>query len=322
VPTDRPVVLLATRVPAPFAAALAERYDVVGPLAPPFAGLDGDSAAHVRALVTMGTVGGSAHAMARLPLLGLVCCIGSGYENVDLAAARARGIAVTHSPGANADSVADVALGLLIASVRRFPAGLALMRSGAWGGNAARSTPFVRGLAGLRVGIYGLGAIGMCVARRVIACRAVVGYHGRQPHADVAFPFFASLPALAQWSDALVIAVRADASNRHAVDATVLRALGPEAHIVNVARGSVIDEAALTAALAEGRLAGAGLDVFEHEPDVPDALLALPNVVLTPHLGGATIEAQAAMQALVLRNLEAFFAGAPLPTAVPLGARR
>ena len=319
---DRPLVLLATRVPAPFAAALAEHYEVAGPFAPPFEGLDAGAATRVRAVVTMGTVGGSADAMARLPALGLVCCIGSGYENVDLDAARARGIAVTHSPGANADSVADVALGLLIASVRRFPAGVALIRTGAWRGNAARATPFVRGLAGLRVGVYGLGAIGMCVAQRVIACRAVVGYHGRRAHADVDYPFFSTLHALAAWADALVIAVRAQASNRHAVDASVLDALGPEGHVVNVARGSVIDEAALIAALAQGRLAGAGLDVFEHEPDVPDALLALPNVVLTPHLGGATIEAQAAMQALVMRNLAAFFAGTPLPTPVAGSGQR
>ena len=315
-PTDRPVVLLASRVPAPFTAALAERYEIVGPLAPPFEGMDAAIAARVRAIVTMGTVGGNADAMARLPNLGLVCCVGSGYENVDVDAAHARGIAVTHSAGANADSVADVALGLLIASVRGFPAGLARIRDGSWRGNAARRTPFARGLRALRVGIYGLGAIGTCVARRVDACGSIVGYHGRRPHADVSYPYFATLHALAEWSDALVVTVRADASNRRAVDAGVLRALGPDGHVVNVARGSVIDEAALIAALAQGRLAGAGLDVFEHEPEVPDALLALPNVALTPHLGGATIEAQVAMQASVMRNLAAFFAGEPLPTPV------
>ena len=235
---------------------------------------------------------------------------------MDLEAAVARGIAVTHSPGANADSVADVALGLLIASVRRFAQGRALLDAGQWQGNAARAMPLVRGLGGSRVGIYGLGAIGGRVARRVEACGASVGYHGRHARAEVAYPYFATLRALAEWADALVVTVRADAGNRHAVDAALLDALGPDGHVVNVARGSVIDEAALIAALSQGRLAGAGLDVFEHEPAVPAALRALPNVVLTPHLGGGTLEAQGAMQALVLRNLAAFFAGEALPTPV------
>ena len=170
-------------------------------------------------------------------------------------------------------------------------------------------------------GIYGLGAIGLRVARRVETCGAIVGYHGRAAHDGVDRAWFDTLGALAAWADALVVTVRADASNRHAVDAGILRALGPDGHVVNVARGSVIDEAALIDALAQGALAGAGLDVFEHEPDVPPALLALPNVALTPHLGGATRDAQSAMQALVLRNLADHFAGRPAPTPVRLGGR-
>jgi glyoxylate reductase len=133
----------------------------------------------------------------------------------------------------------------------------------------------------------------------------------------VPYPFFPTLAGLAEWADALVVAVRADTATRHAVDDAVLRALGPHGHVVNIARGSVIDETALIAALRDGGIAGAGLDVFEHEPVVPAALATLPNVVLTPHLGGATIEAHAAMQALVLHNLAACFAGDPLPAAVP-----
>jgi len=305
---------------APLYARLAERYDVIGPLAVPFESsvrtLDTALAARVQALVTMGTVGASAPVMDSLPALALIACVGSGYERVDLAAARARGIAVTHSPAANADSVADVALGLLIASVRRFAQGRTLLDRGEWSGNAARTVPVVRGLAGMRVGIYGLGAIGARVAHRVLACGARVGYHGRRRHEEIDYPWFDTLVGLASWADALVVTVRADAANRHAVDAEVLRALGPDGHVVNVARGSVIDEAALIGALASGALAGAGLDVFEHEPQVPPALLALPNAALTPHLGGATQEAQAAMQDLVLRNLEAHFGGLPLPTPV------
>jgi lactate dehydrogenase-like 2-hydroxyacid dehydrogenase len=257
--------------------------------------------------------------LARLPRLGIVCCTGSGYEKVDLAACAARGIGVTHGRAVNADSVADVALGLLIASVRGFTQGRALLASGAWSGNAARNMPLVRGLTGLRVGVYGLGEIGARIARRALACGCVIGYHGRAPHAGVDYAYFATLPALAEWADALVVSVRAETANRHAVDAAVLRALGPQGHVVNIARGSVIDERALIDALRDGTLGGAGLDVYEHEPEVPAELLALPNAVLTPHFGGYTLEAQAAMQALVLQNLEAFFAGRPPVT--PVAAR-
>jgi len=318
---DRPAVLVAMRLPAPFLAALRERYDVIGPIDPPFdthaTAMDPAVATRVRALVTMGTVGASAAVLAHLPRLGLVSCTGSGYEKVDLAACAARGIAVTHGRAANADSVADVALGLLIASVRRFTQGRALLAAGAWAGNTARNMPLVRGMSGLQVGIYGLGEIGVRIARRAEACGSVIGYHGRAPHAGIDYPYFATLHALAQWADALVVSVRAEAGNRHAVDAAVLRALGPDGHVVNIARGSVVDEVALVEALRSGTLGGAGLDVFEHEPDVPADLLSNANAVLTPHLGGGTLEAQGAMQALVLRNLEAFFAGQPLITPVP-----
>jgi lactate dehydrogenase-like 2-hydroxyacid dehydrogenase len=177
--------------------------------------------------------------------------------------------------------------------------------------------PLARGMLGLKVGIYGLGEIGVRIARRAEACGSVIGYHGRSPHANVAYPYFATLLALADWADALVVSVRAEAANRHAVHSDVLRALGPDGHVVNIARGSVIDERALVAALRDGALGGAGLDVFEHEPQVPPDLLARTDAVLTPHLGGGTLEAQGAMQALVLRNLEAFFGNQALLTPVP-----
>jgi glyoxylate reductase len=323
VPPDDPhSILLGADPSASLLAALRARYDVVGP----FDGgaleasrvLPADVRSRIRALVTYGNAQTSVAVADALPGLRLVCCIGSGYEGVDRAAMAARGIAVTHSPGANASSVADLALGLLIASVRRFTAGHARLRAGGWRANDDGTPP--HGLTGRRVGIYGLGAIGAKIAARVVACEALVGYHNRRPRSDVPYDWFPTLHGLAQWADALVVAVRADAATRHAVDAAVLRALGPDGHVVNIARGSVIDEAALIAALRGGSLAGAGLDVFEHEPAVPAALAELDNVVLTPHLGGATEEAHAAMQALVLRNLAAFFAGAPLPTPVPAPA--
>jgi lactate dehydrogenase-like 2-hydroxyacid dehydrogenase len=322
VPPSRPTVLLGARLPQPLVTELGAHYELAGPVPAPFAAgvceaLPAAVAAEVRALVTIGSVATTRAAMERLPALGLIACLGSGYEGVDLAAAAARRIVVTHSPAANADSVADVALGLLIASVRRFTAGAALIHSGGWRGNATERTPPPRGMTHRNVGIYGLGAIGERVARRAAACEASIGYHNRHRRTDVPYPWFASLLELAHWADALVVAVRADAGNRHAVDAAVLRALGPQAHVVNIARGSVIDEAALIAALRDGVIAGAGLDVYENEPDVPKALAGLPNVVLTPHIGGATLEAQAAMQALVVRNLAAFFAGRQAVSPVP-----
>lgn len=317
----RPTVLLGAALPSAFVARLAERFEVLGPLPPPFTAsvlaLPPADAERVRALITMGVLDTSEAALAALPNLGLVACVGSGYEGVDVAAARKRGIAVTHSPAANASAVADLAIGLMIASVRKFGAAQAFLRAGEWAGNYARRLPIVRGLTGRRVGVFGLGEIGQRIAQRAAALEMEVGYHNRRPR-DVPYPYFRTLEALAEWADVLVIAVRASAATRHAVNAGVLRALGADGHVVNIARGFVIDEAALVAALADGTIAGAGLDVYEHEPAVPASLLALPNAVLLPHIGGGTAEAQAAMRDMVCANLDAFFAGQPAVTPVPM----
>jgi len=316
-----PSILLAMHINDVFLQQVARRGRVVGPMASAFAeevaALPAATRADVSVLITVGTVPTSAATMALLPALRLVCCLGSGYEGVDTAAARARGIVAAHSPAANASAVADIALGLMIASVRRMFDANAFMLRGEWTGNTVwRSRPVV-GLTGRRAGIYGLGAIGERIARRALACEMEVAYHSRRQRADVAYPYFDTLLELATWADVLVVAIRADGSNRHTVDAGVLKALGPRGHVVNIARGAVIDEAALIAALTDGTIEGAGLDVFEHEPDVPAALLALPNVALTPHIGGASEDAQAAMQAMVLANVDAFLAGRPVPTPVP-----
>ena len=318
--TDRPALLLATRMSGVLVDQLAAHFEVLGPLQVPFtaavATLPRADAERVQALVTMGTSDTTREAIALLPALRVICCFGSGYEGVDLAAARERGIAVTHSPGANAASVADLALGLLVASVRDLFGSGAYLHSGEWE-NKGRRRRGGRGLTGRRIGIYGLGAIGEQIARRAAAFDMEVGYYNRKPRADMPYRYFASLLELATWADVLMVSVRADASTRHAVDATILRALGPEGHVVNIARGSAIDEAALIAALRDGVIAGAGLDVFEHEPAVPAALRALPNVALTPHIGGDTEEAVAAMSAMVIANLDAFFSGRPVLNPVP-----
>jgi len=315
-------LLLATRLPRSFHNSLTERYEVLGPLTPPFLDaaktLSVAEAGRIRALVTIGSVGVPDTALELFPKLGLIACLGSGYEGVPVAAARKRGITVTHSPGANASSVADLALGLLISAVRDFDSARAYLRAGKFEGNAGVRLPSVRGLTGRKLGIYGLGAIGLKIARRAAACEMEIAYHNRKAREDVAYPWHPTLAALAEWADVLMVAVRADASNRHAVNRQILAALGPDGIVVNISRGPVVDEEALVTALQEGLIRGAGLDVYEHEPRVTPALFDLAHLALTPHIGGNTHEAQDAMHAIVLANLAAFFAGQPVPTPVPL----
>ncbi len=253
-----------------------------------------------------------------MPKLGAIICYGTGYDGIDLAAAAKRNIAVGNSPGANAASVADIAMTLMLAAVRRLPVADNYVRSGDWAG--AKPSPMMRPQAGMRgrkVGVYGMGEIGRKIAARVAAFETEVGYFSRSRH-DVPYQYFPSLKALADWCSVLMIAVRAGADNNHAVNADILRRLGSDGLVVNISRGSVIDEAALVAALSDQIIAGAGLDVYAVEPHAPDALTALPNIVLTPHIGGHTLESHVAMQDCVLANLEAFFAGKPLPYQVQL----
>jgi hydroxypyruvate reductase len=208
---------------------------------------------------------------------------------------------------------------LMLATTRRLLVADDYVRSGSWAG--AKPSPMMRpqaGMLGRRIGLYGMGEIGRKIAARVAAFETEVGYFSRSRH-DVPYRYFPTLDALAEWCSVLMVAVRAGADTEHAVDANILRKLGKDGYVVNISRGSVIDQQALVAALTEQTLAGAGLDVYEKEPHAPDALTALPNVVLSPHIGGHTLESHVAMQDCVIANLEAFFAGQPLPYAVPLG---
>ncbi|KIU50577.1 MULTISPECIES: 2-hydroxyacid dehydrogenase [Bradyrhizobium] len=272
--------------------------------------------AGIRAMITAGGTPLRGDAMDLLPKLGAIICYGTGYDGVDLAAAARRGIAVGHSPGANAASVADTALTLMLASVRRLLVADNYVRSGDWAG--AKPSPMMRpqaGMLGRKVGVYGMGEIGRKIASRVAGFETEVGYFSRSRH-DVPYQYFPTLEALSDWCSVLMVAVRAGAETERVVNADILRRLGSDGIVVNISRGSVIDEAALVAVLTDGTIAGAGLDVFAREPHVPDALTALPNVVLSPHLGGHTLESHVAMQDCVLANLDAFFAGRPLPYAV------
>jgi lactate dehydrogenase-like 2-hydroxyacid dehydrogenase len=273
-----------------------------------------DHGHEIRIVLTRGATGLYAQEMAAMPKLEIACSLGVGYENIDLAAAAERGIVVTHGPGANAVSVADHAMALLLGAARRLPQADASVRQGHWSGFMGPQ------VTGKRLGILGLGTIGLEIARRgANGFGMSVGYYSRSVRPESGYAYFDSPRALAAASDFLVVATPGGADTRHLVDAQVLQALGPEGYLVNIARGSVVDTQALIAALAEHRIAGAGLDVVDGEPDVPKALIELDNVVLTPHSAGRSPEAVHATVALFLDNATAHFAGKPVLTPVRRG---
>src|SRR5712671_3400759 len=310
-------VLIYSRFPKAQMERFGERFELLNAAGkPPNDVFSAEQLAGIRAMITAGGTPLRGEAMDMMPKLSAIVCYGTGYDGVDLAAASKRKITVGHSPGANAASVADIAVTLMLAAVRRLPVADNYVRSGDWA--AAKPSPMMRPQAGMRgrkVGVYGMGEIGRKIAARVASFETEVGYFSRSRH-DVPYQYFPSLEALADWCSVLMIAVRAGADTHHAVNAGILQKLGKDGYIVNISRGSVIDQLALIAALTDQTIAGAGLDVFEKEPHAPDALTGFPNVVLTPHVGGHTIESHMAMQDCVIANLEAYFAGKPLPYAV------
>jgi hydroxypyruvate reductase len=276
-----------------------------------------EAAGRILGMVTSGTKGADSAQLARFPNLGICACFGVGVDAIDLDAARSLGIAVTNTPDVLTDDVADLAIGLALSVLRRICVGDRFIRSGAWAaGQAAAETGFGRALSGRRLGILGLGRIGKAVAHRAKAFGMEIAWHGPHPKPGIPWLRHPDPASLAAWSEVLVVACPGGDATQGLVDAGVIEALGPDGILVNVARGSVVDEPALVDALVSGRLGGAGLDVFRDEPDVPESLLPLDNVVLTPHRGSATTETRDAMARLVLGNLRAFFAGRPLPTPV------
>src|SRR5712672_200396 len=282
-------VLVYSRFPKAMMLRIGERFELMDAAGkPPGEVFTAEQLSGVSAMITAGGTPLGGAMMDMLPSLRAIVCYGTGYDGVDLAAAAQRGIAVGHSPAANASAVADLAVTLMLAVTRRLLPADEYVRSGNW--SAAKPSPLMSprpGNPGRRVGVYGMGEIGRKIASRVAAFESEVAYFSRSRH-DVRYQYLPSLEALAQWCSVLMIAVRAGADTHHAVDARILQKLGREGYVVNISRGSVIDQQALVAALAEGSIAGAGLDVYETEP--PDALTAFPNVVLTPHVGGHTIE--------------------------------
>ncbi len=311
-------VLILHRFPKAQLARIGQHFDLMDAAGKkPNEMFSADELASVRATIAAGGSKFGADVMDMLPKLGAIVCYGTGYDGVDLKSAAARKIAVGHSPGANASSVADIALTLMLASVRRLVVADGYIRDGSWA--ASKRSPLMRaqqGMRGRKVGVYGLGEIGGKIAARVAAFESEVGYFSRSKR-DVPYQYFASLEALADWCSVLIVAVRAGPETNGVVNADILRRLGEDGHVVNIARGSVIDQPALIQALTDKTIAGAGLDVYAREPHAPDALTALSNVVLTPHTGGHTLELHTAMQDCVLANLAAFFGGRPLVYPVP-----
>lgn len=305
-------VLQGGRIPPALAKRLAEHFDLVELSAQPdraaFLAAEGAS---FSGLVTSAAVGADAALIAALPNLKVISSFGVGQDKLDLAAAGARGIAVGTTPDVLNDCVADLAMALMLDVARRVAEADRWLRTGAWV-QPGVAFPLARKVSGAKLGIVGLGRIGQTIARRAGGFDMAIRYHSRRPVAGVPWAHEPSLLDLARWCDYLVVITAGGAATRHLVNAEVLDALGPEGFIVNVARGSVIDEAALLKALQDKRIAGAGLDVFEDEPRVPPAFFALDNVVLLPHIASATKETRQAMADRVFDNLASFYASGRL----------
>src|ERR1700759_1987477 len=283
--------LVSSRSPKPLMARISEKFDLFDAGGkPPNEVFSADQLGDIRAMITAGGTALPGRMMDLMPNLRVIVCYGTGYDGVDLKAAAERKITVGHSPGANAASVADIAMTLMLAATRRLLVLDNYVRSGDWA--AAKPSPMMRpqpGMPGRRIGVYGMGEIGRKIAARCAAFEADIGYFSRSKR-DLPYQYFPSLEALADWCSVLMIAVRAGDDTHHVVNADILRRLGEDGYVVNIARGSVIDQAALVQALTDNTSAGAGLDVYAREPQAPGALTALPNVVLTPQPGAPHLE--------------------------------
>jgi len=308
-PSPSPLLLVLIPMSAAASAALAARFTVLH--APDPAQRESTIAARggaIEAVLTNGTVGCSAAEIDAMPNLTLVCALGAGYENVAVERARARGIVVANGAGTNDDCVADHAMALLLAAVRAVPQFDRACRAGVWR-NALAVQPNV---SHKRIGIVGLGAIGKKIAQRAEGFDMEIGYCTRTRRSDVAHAWFENATALARWCDYLVVATPGGAATRHLINADVLTALGPQGYLVNISRGSVVDTHALAAALRAGRIKGGGLDVYESEPEPPAELFEFDSVVLSPHVAGASPEAQEATLQRFLENATRHFAGQPV----------
>ncbi|MBL8590303.1 MAG: 2-hydroxyacid dehydrogenase [Methylobacteriaceae bacterium] len=307
-------------MPAPMMPMIAEQLAGVATLHKLWEAPDRDAALAALApkIVAMAVGGGhqpiDAAFMGRFPNLKIVSSFGVGYDHVDAAWAGAHGILVTNTPDVLNEEVADTALGLLLCTVRRFPQAERFVRAGKW---LEGNFPLTDSLRGKTIGILGLGRIGKAIARRCEAFGLKVVYHGRSPQDDVGYLYFPTLLGMARAVDILLVITPGGPATAGLVNAEVLDALGPRGTLINVARGSVVDEPALVEALRQGRIAAAGLDVFADEPRVPQALIEMDNVVLLPHVGSGSHHTRRAMAQLVIDNIAAFLDGRPPLTPVP-----
>lgn len=314
----RPTILTGFHFTKTTLAILGERCEVAGQMDKPTpAHIPPGVADKVQAIVSTGSVGISAAMMEALPRLSLFCCYGTGYERVDLAAARKHGVMITHGADANAPDVAEMAVGILLASTRRIVRADKMIRRGEWTKRIPNRFGPIAGLTGGKVGILGLGAIGLEIVKRIKGFDVEIGYCNRSRRSDVDFRYFPNVMELATWCDYLIVALRSDASNRHIINMDVLKALGPRGHVLNISRGWAVSEADLAEALRTNVIEGAALDVFDEEPYEGTELLGLDNLVMTPHFGGGTEHAQHRMTQLVCRNLDGHFSGGSVVSAVP-----
>ncbi|WP_404287083.1 2-hydroxyacid dehydrogenase [Glutamicibacter arilaitensis] len=268
----------------------------------------------IRVAVCSGKIGVDSELMKALPNLEAIINFGVGYDATDVAQAAERNIPISNTPDVLTDCVADTALGLYLMTLRSFGSAERFVRNGTWG--SGENFPLATRASGKRVGILGLGRIGQAIASRLEAFGCEIHYHNRSEKTDTAYAYHRSAAELAEATDVLIIAAAGGPQSAHLVDANVLSSVGPQGFVINIARGSVIDEAALVNALENNLIAGAGLDVFAHEPSVPQGLLELDNVVLLPHLGSGTHETRADMAALTLENLRSYIAEGTLVTPV------
>jgi lactate dehydrogenase-like 2-hydroxyacid dehydrogenase len=298
---------------------------LIGPMRPVLAEGFADFAVHksgdastagIRAMAVSAPVQAIDEALlAALPMLQIISSFGVGYDHIDVKSAARRGIVVTHTPDVLTEEVADTTIGLLLNTVRELPQAERYVRAGKWpSGNYPLSRATLRNRT---VGIVGLGRIGIAIARRLEAFGVPIVYHTRQKRPELAYRHYPQLLDMARDVDTLIVIVPGGAATKNMIDAAVLDALGPNGIVINVARGSVIDEPALIAALRERKILAAGLDVFATEPQVPNALLAMDNVVLLPHVGSASEFTRAKMDQLLVDNIRAWAAGEPPLTPVP-----
>ena len=271
-------------------------------------------AATIRAISGSGESRVPASLIAQLPALEVISVFGVGYDGYDVAAARARGVPVTNTPDVLTDEVADMGMGLMLSIARRIPHADKYVREGRW---PSGPMPLARKVSGARLGIVGLGRIGLAIATRAASFGMDISYTTRTARSDVPYRYFPTAVALAAEVDFLMVITPGGAATKGLVNAEVLKALGSQGYLINVARGSVVNQTALIPALEERAIAGAALDVFEDEPNVPEALRNLDNVVLTPHIASATWQTRHAMAELAFGNLQAHFAGKPLLSPVP-----